>query len=128
MAHWSRIMEIKSERVETLLGPLYRTSIDDIIIYESSVIDFPVEMLHALRYYDTITPGTPILIWIEPVRHIVGEEIVTTYDLWGKLQDDSNCRSVLLARNIAATEPMANILRSAFVVGTEVIGGKYDNP
>lgn len=121
-------MEIKSERVETLLGPLYRTSIDDIIIYESSVIDFPVEMLHALRYYDTITPGTPILIWIEPVRHIVGEEIVTTYDLWGKLQDDSNCRSVLLARNIAATEPMANILRSAFVVGTEVIGGKYDNP
>lgn len=127
-------MDIESERVETLLGPLYRTSIDDIIIYESSVIDFPVEMLHALRYYDTITPGTPIFIWVEPVRHIVGEEIVTTYDLWGRLQDvfdgSDNYRSVILARNIAATEAMANILRSAFADATNVIEGRYrnDNP
>lgn len=121
-------MDIKSERVETLTGQLYRTSVDDIIIYESSIIDFPVEMLHALRYYDTITPGTTTLIWIEPVRHIVGDEIVTTYDLCGALQDDSSCRSVILARDIAATEAMANILRSAFVMGTKVIEGKYDNP
>lgn len=121
--------EIKSERVDTLTGPLYRTSIDDIIIYESSVIEFPVEMLYALKYYDnTVKPGTTTLIWVEPDRYIVGDEVVTTYDLCGALQDDNNCRSVLLARNIAATEPMANILRSAFVMGTKVIEGKYDNP
>lgn len=121
-------IEIKSEVVDTLTGPLHRTTVDDVIIYESSIIEFPIGMLHALKYFDnSVKPGTTTLIWVEPVRHIVGEEIVTTYDLCGAIQDDSSCRSVILARNIAATEAMANILRAAFVTGTKVIEGQYHN-
>lgn len=128
--------KIKSEVVETLSGSFYRTTVDDIIIYENSITEFPAEMLLALNTYDEmIKPGVTTLlmdIWVEPARRIVGGEVVTTYDLCGALQDvfdeTDNYRTVILARDIAATEAMASILRSAFVTGTKVIEGKYDNP
>lgn len=127
--------KIKSEVVETLSGSFYRTTVDDIIIYENSITEFPIEMLHALKEYDDmVKPGVTTLltdIWVEPTLRIVDSKIVTTYDLWGVLQDlfaeSDSCRSVILARDIAATEAMANSLRSAFIVGTKVIEGGYNN-
>lgn len=127
--------KIKSEVVETLSGSFYRTTVDDIIIYENSITEFPAEMLHALMDYDEmVKPGVTTLlvnIWVEPARHIVGGEIVTTYDLWGRLQDvfdeSDNYRSVLLARDIAATGALASILCSAFADATNVIEGRYRN-
>lgn len=129
-------MEIKSEDISLLSGSLYRTTVGEVIIYEDSVTDFPIEMLFALRVYDNMVskPGNTkqlMSAWTEPARRIVDNKVVTTYDLWGEFFDptdvDTDYHDVILARDIVCTEQVARILCSAFKDGVNVIEGRYHN-